>query len=50
MEHVSSSPEEVVRPLAEHFGEKVPKDKLLYFLGAILEEASPAERQEPWGR
>jgi hemerythrin-like domain-containing protein len=31
--------------LAEHFGEEVPKDKLLYFLGAILEEASPAERQ-----
>jgi iron-sulfur cluster repair protein YtfE (RIC family) len=31
--------------LAEHFGEKAPKDKLLYFLGAILEEASPAERQ-----
>ena len=31
--------------LGEHFSEEVPKDKLLYFLGAILEEASPAERQ-----
>ena len=31
--------------LGERFAEEVPKDKMLYFLGAILEDASPAERQ-----
>ena len=31
--------------LGQRFAEEVPKDKMLYFLGAILEDASPAERQ-----
>ena len=31
--------------LGQRFGEEVPKDKMLYFLGAILEEASPPERE-----
>jgi iron-sulfur cluster repair protein YtfE (RIC family) len=31
--------------LGEHFAEDVPKAKLLYFLGAILEDATPAERR-----
>ena len=30
--------------LGEQFAEKTPKDKLLLFLGAILEEATPQER------
>jgi hemerythrin-like domain-containing protein len=31
--------------LGERFGEEVPKDKLLFFLGMILEDATPAERR-----
>jgi hemerythrin HHE cation binding domain-containing protein len=31
--------------LGEHFAEEVPKAKMLFFLGAILEDATPAERQ-----
>ena len=31
--------------LGQRFAEEVPKDKMLYFLGVILEDASPAERQ-----
>jgi hypothetical protein len=27
------------------FAEEVPKDKMLFFLGMILEDADPAERQ-----
>ncbi len=32
--------------LGERFGDEAPKDKLLFFLGMILEDASPAERRE----
>jgi len=31
--------------LGQRFAEEVPKDKLLFFLGMILEDADPAERQ-----
>ena len=31
--------------LGERFAEEVPKDKMLFFLGMILEDADPAERQ-----
>ena len=31
--------------LGEHFAEEVPKAKMLFFLGAILEDATPAERE-----
>ena len=39
--------------LGERFAEETPKDKLLFFLGALLEEATPAEaaqmmRNLPW--
>jgi hemerythrin-like domain-containing protein len=40
---VHISPAEWER-LGERFAAEVPKDKLLFFLGALLEEASPAER------
>jgi len=29
----------------ERFAQEVPKDKMLFFLGMILEDADPAERQ-----
>ncbi len=32
--------------LGEDFGTKTPKDKLLFFLGALLEEATPEETAE----
>ena len=31
--------------LGQRFAEEVPKDKMLFFLGMILEEADPAERE-----
>jgi hemerythrin-like domain-containing protein len=31
--------------LGQRFAEEVPKDKMLFFLGMILEDADPAERQ-----
>ena len=31
--------------LGERFAAEVPKNKLLFFLGMILEDADPAERQ-----
>jgi hypothetical protein len=31
--------------LGERFAKEVPKDKMLFFLGMILEDANPAERQ-----
>ena len=35
--------------LGERFAEETPKDKLLFFLGALLEEADPAETKEMLG-
>jgi len=31
--------------LGQRLAEEVPKDKMLFFLGMILEDADPAERQ-----
>jgi len=57
IEHLNDEEEHILPVIEEHltaaewgrlgqrFGEEVPKDKMLYFLGAILEEASPAEQQ-----
>jgi hypothetical protein len=57
LEHLHDEEEYILPLIAEHltvaewarlgqrFGEEVPKDKMLYFLGAILEEASPPERE-----
>jgi iron-sulfur cluster repair protein YtfE (RIC family) len=57
LEHLHDEEEYILPLIAEHltvaewarlgqrFGEEVPKDKMLYFLGAILEEARPPERE-----
>jgi len=57
LEHLHDEEEYVLPLIAEHlsvaewarlgerFAEEVPKDKMLFFLGMILEDADPAERQ-----
>jgi hemerythrin-like domain-containing protein len=57
LEHLHDEEEYILPLIAEHltvaewarlrerFAEEIPKDKLLFFLGMILEDADPAERQ-----
>jgi hypothetical protein len=57
LEHLHDEEEYILPLIAEHltvaewarlgqrFAEEVPRDKMLFFLGMILEEADPAERE-----
>jgi hypothetical protein len=57
LEHLDDEEEYVLPLIAEHltvaewarlgerFSDEAPKDKLLFFLGMVLEDASPAERE-----